>query len=521
MPESSRTTEIPGAGRTNAELLVLGLLRVGVGWHFAYEGLSKLFEGNWTSARYLESANWIGADVFHWMAADPTVLKVVDVLNIWGLILIGGALMLGCLTRVAAALGIAMLALYYVAHPSLLAEPSGVTEGNYLIVNKNLVELLALCVVAVLPAGRLGLDGLLLGWRRHRAAHPGATGATCADLAEPASAASLARRQVLASFLGVPFVGGFVWAVLKKRGYESHEESQLAGRIDGISGATMKPFNVKTVEDLKGPVPAAKIGDVELSRLILGGNLMNGFAHARDLIYVSHLIRAYHHSDKIFETFRLAEACGINTVLTNPMLAPMIAEYRERGLGKIKFIAQCKGKSEKELLECVRYSIDNGACAAYVQGEAADSYVRDGKFGTIAKALEMMRASGLPAGIGGHYIRTIMLSMDQGLEPDFWVKTLHHHSYWSADVDDQHDNIWCEDPHETIAFMKELPQPWIAFKVLAAGAINPRSGFKYAFRNGADFICVGMYDFQVVDDANFALAAINDTQNRVRPWRAV
>ncbi len=521
MPESDRTCEIPRAERTGAELFVLGLLRIGVGWHFAYEGLSKLLADNWSSARYLESANWIGADVFHWMADTPGVLKVVDVLNIWGLILIGGALMLGCLTRVAAAMGIAMLALYYTAHPSLFADSPGVTEGNYLIVNKNLVELLALCVVAVLPAGRFGLDGFLSGWRRRRTSHRGAAETPPADLAECEPAASLARRQLLASLLGVPFVGVFAWAVLKKRGYQSHEEDQLTSRIDGISGATMKPFDVSTLDDLKGPVPAAKIGDVQLSRLILGGNLMNGFAHARDLIYVSNLIRAYHYPDKIFDTFRLAEACGVNTVLTNPMLAPMIAEYQERGLGKIQFIAQCKGKSEKDLLESVRYSIDNGACAAYVQGEAADSYVRDGKFDTIAKALEILRASGLPAGIGGHYIRTLMLSVDQGLEPDFWVKTLHHHSYWSADKDNQHDNIWCEDPDETIAFMKELPQPWIAFKVLAAGAINPRSGFKYAFRNGADFICVGMYDFQVVDDANIALAAIDATRNRVRPWRAV
>jgi len=513
-------TEMAGMRRSNVELFVLGLLRIGVGWHFAYEGLSKLFDGDWSSLRYLESANWIGADVFHWIAANSTALKVVDALNIWGLILIGGALMLGCLTRLAAVLGIVMLALYYIAHPSLLANASGVTEGTYLIVNKNLVELLALCVVAVLPAGRFGLDGLLSYWRRPTASSCPA-GNLPADSAKPAHAAPLARRQVLASLLGVPFVGGFVWAVLKKRGYESHEENQLAGRIDGISSATMKPFKLKTVEDLKEPISTAKIGNVELSRLVLGGNLMNGFAHARDLIYVSTLIRAYHYPDKVLETFRLAEDCGVNTVLTNPRLAPLITEYRKRGIGKIKFIAQCKGKSERELLDCVRYSVDNGACAAYVQGEAADSYVRDGKFGTIAKSLQLMRANGLPAGIGGHHIRTVKLCVDQGLEPDFWVKTLHHHTYWSADVDNQHDNIWCEDPHETIAFMRELPQPWIAFKVLAAGAINPHSGFKYAFKHGADFICAGMYDFQVVDDVNIALTAINEAKNRMRPWRAV
>jgi NAD(P)H-dependent flavin oxidoreductase YrpB (nitropropane dioxygenase family) len=66
--------------------------------------------------------------------------------------------------------------------------------------------------------------------------------------------------------------------------------------------------------------------------------------------------------------------------------------------------------------------------------------------------------------------------------------------------------------------MNQLEEPWIAFKVLAAGAITPLEGFKYAFDNGADFICVGMYDFQIVDDCNIALDSLANV-NRVRPWR--
>jgi len=62
------------------------------------------------------------------------------------------------------------------------------------------------------------------------------------------------------------------------------------------------------------------------------------------------------------------------------------------------------------------------------------------------------------------------------------------------------DNIFCFNPQETIDFMNQLEEPWIAFKVLAAGAIEPKQGFPFAFNNGADFICVGMYDFQIVDD---------------------
>jgi NAD(P)H-dependent flavin oxidoreductase YrpB (nitropropane dioxygenase family) len=52
--------------------------------------------------------------------------------------------------------------------------------------------------------------------------------------------------------------------------------------------------------------------------------------------------------------------------------------------------------------------------------------------------------------------------------------------------------------------MNQLKQPWIAFKVLAAGAIKPQEGMQFAFENGADFVCMGMYDFQIVEDCNIA-----------------
>jgi hypothetical protein len=66
--------------------------------------------------------------------------------------------------------------------------------------------------------------------------------------------------------------------------------------------------------------------------------------------------------------------------------------------------------------------------------------------------------------------------------------------------------------------MNGLEEPWIAFKILPAGAIQPKDCFQHAFINRADFICVGMYDFQIVDDVNIALDTLTKV-NRAKPWK--
>ena len=68
--------------------------------------------------------------------------------------------------------------------------------------------------------------------------------------------------------------------------------------------------------------------------------------------------------------------------------------------------------------------------------------------------------------------------------------------------------------------MATLKEPWIGFKVLAAGAISPEAGLKYAYANGADFVCLGMYDFQIVEDVNIALDAFARAKERTRPRMA-
>ena len=63
-------------------------------------------------------------------------------------------------------------------------------------------------------------------------------------------------------------------------------------------------------------MPTGKIGGQEFSRLMMGGNLIGGCSHSRDLAYVSTLMRRYNTDAKIRETLELAEAHGITAINT-------------------------------------------------------------------------------------------------------------------------------------------------------------------------------------------------------------
>jgi hypothetical protein len=215
-------------------------------------------------------------------------------------------------------------------------------------------------------------------------------------------------------------------------------------------------------------------------------------------------------------------------------MCTIIDEYWKRNIGKIQFISDCaglnydaKGKPSaapvNEYMDRIRRAIDYGAVACYIQGETADFYMSRNNKQVIADAIQLIRDHKVIVGIGAHRIETIKACVDAGFGVDFWMKALHHHNYSSAKNEEWHDNKYCFNPEETIAYMKELKEPVIAFKTMAAGAIHPKDAFRYAFEKGADFICAGMYDFQMVDDVNITLDILNDrtlAQVRERAWMA-
>jgi thiosulfate dehydrogenase [quinone] large subunit len=146
-------------------MIAITVLRVFVGWHFLYEGIAKLTAPSWSAAGYLKQARGPFAEMFRSLAGQPNLLANADLITMWGLTLVGVCLILGLFTRLASLAGIGFILLFYLCNPPFVGYFYSIpTEGSYLIVNKNLVELCALVVILVTGSGRFaGVDRILHG----------------------------------------------------------------------------------------------------------------------------------------------------------------------------------------------------------------------------------------------------------------------------------------------------------------------------------------------------------------------
>ena len=313
----------------------------------------------------------------------------------------------------------------------------------------------------------------------------------------------LDRREFLKTSLAGSAVGAFALSL---------EEQALLAQAS-------KPAVAAAPGGSAGDMPMGQLGKLKATRLIVGGNLTSGFAHSRDLIYVSGLLREYFTDEKVFETWELCEECGINTAVlrVDDHVIGLITRYwNERG-GKLQWIAQAKITPDD--VSDIKRAVDNGAAAVYIHGGVCDSFIDERKVDLLAKAIQLIKTQGVLAGIAGHKVEVPIACEKAGVDPDFYMKTLHSLTYWSANRKPENDNVWCLTPDQTIEFMRTVKKPWIAYKVMAAGAIHPRDAFKYAFENGADFVCAGMFDFQVREDAIIARNTLSGNLSRRRPWR--
>ncbi len=511
--------------KTFLNRLFITILRVAIGWHFLYEGTAKILQGNWTASGFLLNTSGFFSGFYHWIANSPTLLNISDFLNMYALLFIGLALFIGLFSRVAALSGVLLLTLYYFAYPPFGNPLMSASDGHLFIVDKLFIEAAALLFLFFYHEKGYSIDTFISMYRNRKKA----------PITEPEGTES--RREALKNLATLPVLGAMGWGAVSN--FKTYG-------VDVMSGATIQ-VNQTALSELKGELPKGKIGKHEISRMIAGGNLIGGWSHGRDLIYTDTLFKAYNTEQKVYETLILAEKAGINTINIGFPSNPLLAKYKKMTGSKIKVITQVapnldwKGldkvgphTDKKLFFENIDKAIDFGVDIIQVQGNWCDWLVRDNKIEVIDEMINHIRQQGYTAGLGAHSVESLIACADQGIIPDYYMKTMHHDQYWSAhprenrvtfEVDGKnhldhnrfHNNMFCLFPEKVIDFVSKTTVPVMGFKVLAAGAIQPKDGFQWAYDNGADFICVGMFDFQVVNNVNVAIDCLKKTK-RTREW---
>ena len=243
------------------------------------------------------------------------------------------------------------------------------------------------------------------------------------------------------------------------------------------------------------PLGTVKIGDLAVSRMIIGGNPFSGFSHQspeRD-----DQMRHYYTVARIKETLQRAEMLGINTHISRAdhFVMRYLMEYWDEG-GTIQWFAQtCPelGPIDRGIDNAVR----GGAKACYVHGGVMDNLLATGKLDQAPPAIARIRAAGLAAGVAGHNVKVFEWA-EKNLDCDFYMCSYYNptmrdkcpeHPAGAVEVFDPADR---DRMAETI---RGLSRPAIHYKVLAAGRNDPREALRFVARHmrPQDAVCLGFF----------------------------
>ena len=120
----------------------------------------------------------------------------------------------------------------------------------------------------------------------------------------------------------------------------------------------------------------------------------------------------------------------------------------------------------------------------------------------MKKLFAALAETKLPVGVGAEDVATVKFCAENGIVPDYWVLAYHSLDYPAATMETKCNNIWCVDPVAAAAYMKTRPEPWVAIRGLAGGAIDPAKAYKFAVDGGAAAVAIDLLDYRIVETVN-------------------
>jgi hypothetical protein len=202
-----------------------------------------------------------------------------------------------------------------------------------------------------------------------------------------------------------------------------------------------------------GQLPKIKLGQLEISRLILGSNPFFGFAHGNPQASPEEMT-AYYTDAQVMAVLDAAADQGITAVWTPcyDHWVQLWSTYQERG-GKMRIWIGQPDPEPQQMKQHITAAAKNGAKAICIQGIRVDEQMQAGRFDVLRGWLELIKSFGLAAGMATHGAKTHLVAEEKGLPTDFYHQTLY-----------RPDNYVREGLEESLATIEKLDKPVIAYK---------------------------------------------------------
>lgn len=251
-------------------------------------------------------------------------------------------------------------------------------------------------------------------------------------------------------------------------------------------------------------LPTIKLGNSDVTRLIVGGNPFSGNSHVSSSMDAE--MEDYFSTKTIKETLWSCLEHGMNTaqMRADKHIMRILREFRQEG-GSMHWIAQTA--SEVASFEGnVRQIMQYEPVAIYHHGSVTDDLYKRGEIAEIKRRMAILRDTGVPAGLCSHMPEVILRAEDEGWGADWYMCCVYNLS--RADrvssaitgVSNFGEPFFDEDIPIMYDTIRKVPKPCMAFKILGATrrCDTPegiRNAFAEAYANikPTDGVIVGVF----------------------------
>jgi len=253
------------------------------------------------------------------------------------------------------------------------------------------------------------------------------------------------------------------------------------------------------------PLPTIRIGDHRITRLIAGCNPILGYSYMGPIM--DKHMREYFTPEQTVEFLWECERAGINThQFSHPdKMVDVFRKLRDRG-SQMKFIClHAGGPKQTSIKQVVK---DTGPIAIVHHGGVTDRLFREGKSREVRDFVKRVKDAGVLAGVSAHNPDCIKKVADEGWDVDLFMTCFYYLTRTPEELEKMPPvvtaqigySFFASDPTTMTKVIRQIDQPCLGFKILAAGRMcgsdhKVEAAFKFAFEHikPTDGVIVGVY----------------------------